>query len=111
MLGCSIIFFKSKSIDGKQKGYLEFNGFGVITNAERIVQHNSKTNEDFVKRWSDKGFTKQIELLSNITGISFAVCERLLIEHHSIAAIFKSDFSAIESELNASDLEKLSIFF
>ena len=45
---CPIIFFKSKSIDGKQKGYLEFNGFGVITNAERIVQHNRKTNKDFV---------------------------------------------------------------
>ena len=45
---CPIIFFKSKSIDGKQKGYLEFSGFGIITNAERIVQHNSKTNKDFV---------------------------------------------------------------
>ena len=45
---CPIIFFKSKSIDGKQKGYLEFNGFGIITNAERIVQHNRKTKEDFV---------------------------------------------------------------
>ena len=45
---CPIIFFKSKSIDGKQKGYLEFNGFGIITNAERIVQHNRKTNKDFV---------------------------------------------------------------
>ena len=43
-----IIFFKRKAINGKQKGYLEFNGFGVITNAERIVQHNSKTNKDFV---------------------------------------------------------------
>ena len=75
-----------------------------------MVNHN-ETNEDFVERWSDKGFKKQIELLSNITGIDFAVCERLLIEHHSIAAIFKSDFSTIESELNASDLEKLSIFF
>ena len=75
-----------------------------------MVNHN-ETNGDFVKRWSDKGFTKQIELLSNITGIDFAVCERLLIEHHSIAAIFKSDFSTIESELNASDLKKLGIFF
>ena len=45
---CPIIFFKSKSIDGKQKGYLEFNGFGIITNAERIVQHNRNTNKDFV---------------------------------------------------------------
>ena len=42
-LACPIIFFKSK-----QKGYLEFNGFGIITNAERIVQHNRKTKEDFV---------------------------------------------------------------
>ena len=45
---CPIIFFKSKSIDGKQKGYLEINGFGIITNAERIVQHNRNTNKDFV---------------------------------------------------------------
>ena len=45
---CPIIFLKSKSIDGKQKEYLEFNGFGIITNAERIVQHNRKTNKDFV---------------------------------------------------------------
>ena len=45
---CPIIFFKSKSIDGKQKGYLEFNGFGIITNAERIVQYNRKQKIDFV---------------------------------------------------------------
>ena len=73
--------------------------------------NNNETNGDFVKRWSDKGFTKQIDLLANITGIDFAVCERLLIEHHSLVAIFKSDFSTIVSELNASDLEKLGIFF
>ncbi len=47
-VACPIIFFKRKSIDGKQKGFLEFNGFGVITKAERIVQHNRKTNADFV---------------------------------------------------------------
>ena len=40
-------FFKRKSIDGRQN-FLEFNGFGVITNAERIVQNNRKTNKDFV---------------------------------------------------------------
>ncbi len=43
-----IIFFKSKSIDGRQKGYVEFNGFGIITNAERIVQYNRKQKIDFV---------------------------------------------------------------
>ena len=42
-LACPIIFFKSK-----QKGYLEFNGFGIITNAERIVQHCRETEKDFV---------------------------------------------------------------
>ncbi len=40
--------FKSKSIDGKQKGYVEFNGFGIITNAERIVQYHRKEKIDFV---------------------------------------------------------------
>ena len=45
---CPIIFFKSKSIDGKHKGFVEFNGFGVITNAERIVQYNRKKKIDFV---------------------------------------------------------------
>ena len=39
-------FFKRKSIDGRQR-VLEFNGFGVITNAEKL-QHNRKTNKDFV---------------------------------------------------------------
>ena len=32
----------------KVKGYLEFNGFGVITNAEEL-QFNRKTNSDFVQ--------------------------------------------------------------
>ena len=36
------------TVKSKVKGYLEFNGFGVITNAERIVQFNRKTNSDFV---------------------------------------------------------------
>lgn len=45
---CPIIFFKRVPFKNKVKGYVEFNGFGVITNAERIVQHNRKTNSDFV---------------------------------------------------------------
>jgi len=45
---CPIIFFKRKKINDKQKGYVEFNGFGVITNAERIVQHDKRNNLDFV---------------------------------------------------------------
>ena len=43
-----IIFFKRVPVKNKVKGYIEFNGFGVITNAERIVQHNRKSNSDFV---------------------------------------------------------------
>ena len=31
-------------IKNKVKGYVEYNGFGVITNVERIVQFNRKTN-------------------------------------------------------------------
>ena len=45
---CPIIFFKSVPVNNKVKGYLEFNGFGVITNVERIVQYNRKTKSDFV---------------------------------------------------------------
>ena len=45
---CPIIFFKRVPVKNKLKGYVEFNGFGVITNAERIVQHNRKTGKDFV---------------------------------------------------------------
>ena len=45
---CPIIFFKSVPVNNKVKGYLEFNGFGVITNVERIVQYNRKTKLDFV---------------------------------------------------------------
>ena len=45
---CPIIFFKRKPINGVLKGYVEFNGFGVITNAERIVQYDRKNNLDFV---------------------------------------------------------------
>ncbi|MDB9975559.1 restriction endonuclease [Candidatus Thioglobus sp.] len=45
---CPIIFFKRVPVNNKVKGYVEFNGFGVITNVERIVQHNRKTNLDFV---------------------------------------------------------------
>lgn len=47
-LACPIIFFKSVTVKSKVKGYLEFNGFGVITNAERVVQFNRKTSSDFV---------------------------------------------------------------
>ena len=43
-----IIFFKRVPINNAIKGYVEFNGFGVITNAERVVQHNRKSNSDFV---------------------------------------------------------------
>ena len=45
---CPIIFFKRVPINNKVKGYVEFNGFGVITNAERVVQYRRKTNSDFV---------------------------------------------------------------
>ena len=45
---CPIIFFNSKVVNGKAKGYVEFNGFGVITNAERIVQHDRQKNSEFV---------------------------------------------------------------
>jgi hypothetical protein len=45
---CPIIFFKKVTVNKNPKGYREFNGFGVIINAERIVQHNRKTNSDFV---------------------------------------------------------------
>ena len=39
---CPIIFFKSKSIERKHKGFVAFNGFGFITNVERVVQYNRK---------------------------------------------------------------------
>ena len=45
---CPIIFFKRVQIKNKVKGYVEFNGFGVITHAEKIVQFNRKSNRDFV---------------------------------------------------------------
>ena len=45
---CPIIFFKRVTVKNKVKGHVEFNGFGVITNAERVVQHDRKTKLDFV---------------------------------------------------------------
>lgn len=45
---CPIIFFNSKVVDGKAKGYVEFNGFGVITKAERVVQHDRQKDTEFV---------------------------------------------------------------
>ena len=42
-LATPLIFFRAF-----KKGYLEFNGYGVITNAERVVQKNNKTNLSFV---------------------------------------------------------------
>ena len=44
---CPIIFFRRVPVKGKQKGYVEFNGFGIVTNARRVVQH-SKNSKDFV---------------------------------------------------------------
>ena len=43
-----IIFFKRVAANGALKGYVEFNGFGVITNAEMKVEHNRKSKVDFV---------------------------------------------------------------
>jgi hypothetical protein len=47
-----IIFFRKKPVykDGKkrQKGQVEFNGFGVISHAERVVQYNRSEKSDFV---------------------------------------------------------------
>jgi len=45
---CPIIFFKRVPVNGVSKGYVEFNGYGVITNAERVVQHIGISNLDIV---------------------------------------------------------------
>lgn len=43
-----IIFFKKVSINGRAKGNYEFNGFGIINAAERVVQYNRATKSTFV---------------------------------------------------------------
>ena len=43
-----IIFFKRVAQDGRAKGNLEFNGFGIISSAERVVQFNKASNSYFV---------------------------------------------------------------
>ncbi len=47
-LAAPIIFFKRVPQNNKVKGFLEFNGFGVITDVELKVQFNRKKNEEFV---------------------------------------------------------------
>lgn len=43
-----IIFFKKVTVDGRAKGNYEFNGFGIINAAERVVQFNKATHTTFV---------------------------------------------------------------
>ena len=43
-----ILFFKKVKYQGRVKGNYEFNGFGIISNAERVVQFNKSTNSTFV---------------------------------------------------------------
>lgn len=43
-----IIFFKKVTVDGRAKGNYEFNGFGIINAAERVVQFNKATSTTFV---------------------------------------------------------------
>lgn len=43
-----IIFFKKVTHDGRVKGNYEFNGFGIVSSAERVVQFNKSTNSTFI---------------------------------------------------------------
>ena len=43
-----IIFFKKVTHGGRVKGNYEFNGFGIISSAERVVQFNKSTNSTFI---------------------------------------------------------------
>ena len=43
-----IIFFKKVTFDGRLKGNYEFNGFGIISGAERVVQFNRASNTTYV---------------------------------------------------------------
>jgi hypothetical protein len=42
-----ILFFRRTSVDGVQKGYLTFQGYGVVERAERITQFDSHQNASF----------------------------------------------------------------
>ena len=46
--GCPIIFFKRVRIGERAKGNLQFQGFGVVSKAERVVQHDTHKGLPFV---------------------------------------------------------------
>ena len=43
-----IIFFKKVSYGGRLKGNYEFNGYGIVTGAKRVIQFNKASNSNFV---------------------------------------------------------------
>lgn len=42
-----LVFFKRVPFSGKQKGHVQFQGFGIVTGAERITQFHPKTGDYF----------------------------------------------------------------
>jgi hypothetical protein len=47
ILACPIIYFKRVAVMGRTKGNVEFQGFGIISRAERITQFDRKNQRPF----------------------------------------------------------------
>lgn len=46
-LSVPLLFYKAVSKNGKSKGFIEFNGFGIITGVELITQYDRKLDRTF----------------------------------------------------------------
>jgi hypothetical protein len=46
-MACPIIFFKRVAVDGRAKGNVKFQGFGVVSRAERVTQYERHSESAF----------------------------------------------------------------
>ena len=77
---------------------------------EQMVNDKSG-GEDLVERWSSKGVDKQVNLLSDLTGINTSVCRILLSKYHSIAGVFKTGLDSLSDDLDSQSLQKIAKLF
>jgi len=47
LLACPILYFKRVAVEGRTKGNVQFQGFGIVSRAERITQFNRKNQKPF----------------------------------------------------------------
>lgn len=77
---------------------------------QQMINENV-SSEYLVKKWSEKGVLKQIELLSSITGLTHNKCSSLIERFKSIGGFFKAEFSELSAALTKEEHTSISWLF